>query len=91
MAGRRLRCGIEPHKHLTYEEETAPLRQRREKDGTVRKSSVEALVGRKIETKLADLRTNPGQGRRDNEEARDQQEHELRGRGRALQGHQTGA
>ena len=50
--------------------------ERRKKDGTVkhgtmRKSSVEALVGRKFKTKLANLRTKPGRGRRDNEEARD--------------------
>jgi hypothetical protein len=67
--------GIDHHKDLT-KEEMAPLRQRRKKDGTVkhgtmRKSSVEALVGRKFKTKLANLRTKPGRGRRDNEEARD--------------------
>ena len=76
--------GIDHHKDLTYEEEMAPLRQRQEKDGTMkhgtmRKSLVEALVGRKFEAKLANLRTNPGRGRRDKEEARDQQERELEG------------
>ena len=74
--------GINHHEDLTYEEETPPLRQRRERDGTMkhgtmRKSTVESLVGRKCEKKLADLRTNPGRGRRDNKEARDQQECEL--------------